>query len=152
MHALWSVNLKDWITGTTSGGKNGLDVNVMNTITTASGALAQKEYRFHLPATTTINKRTGAWIQLDVNTDVAGATPADVANSCAGMEVNWNGGAALQIGVGANAGAVTVIGTFGAGQTVAMTGVTLIATNKIWVRALQDVNIITGELLVALLG
>lgn len=151
MRPLWLPNLKDWLTGTTTGGKNGMDVNVLNTITTAAGALAQKEFRFHLPASKTINKRTGVWVQLDVNSDAAANTPADVANSCTAIELNWNGGAALQIGVGASAGAVTVLGTFGAGQTM-QAGVTLSATNKVWVRALQDVDIVTGELLVALLG
>jgi hypothetical protein len=67
------------------------------------------------------------------------------------MSVNWNGGSALEIGVGANSGAVSVIGAFGAGQT-AQVGVALAATDKIWVRAIQDVAIATGELLVVLQG
>lgn len=151
MRGLWLVNLNDWATGSLSGGKNALDVNVTNTITTAVGALAYKERRFHLPASKTINKRTGAWVQLDVNSDVAANTPANVANTCTALEMNLNEGSALEIGVGANAGAVTAIAAGGAGQTK-ITGVTLVSGDKIWVRALQDVDITTGEILVVLLG
>lgn len=152
MRPLWFPNLKRFATGSSSGGKNAMDVNVINSITTAAGALAQKEFRFHLPATTNINARTGAWIQLDANSDVAGSTPADVANTGTAIALNWNGGAALQVGVGATSGAVTVLGTIGAGQTISAIGATLASGNKLWVRALQNAAITTGELLVAVLG
>jgi hypothetical protein len=151
MRALWLQNLKDWATGTASGGKNGIDVNVINTVSTTGGALTYKERRFHLPASTTINKRSGAWVQLDVNSDVAPATPADVANTCSVLEMNLNEGAAIEIGKGANAGAVTAIAAGGAGQSKSV-GVSLVSGDKIWIRALQDVDIVTGEILIVLSG
>lgn len=152
MRALWLKNLKKFATGTTNSSKQCLDVNIASTTASLSlGSTAYKERRFHLPATTGVNARSGAWVQLDANSDVAGSTPANVANTCTEMEVNWNGGAALEFGVGANSGAVTVIGSAGAGQTKKF-GVSLASGDKVWVRAIQNSAVATGELLVVLLG
>lgn len=152
MRALWLLNLKKFASGTTTGGKNGLDVNVINSITTTLGASVYKEARFHDPSVTTINKRTGAWVQLDANSDAAAGTPANIANTITSMMTNWNGSGALQIGVGANSGAVTVIDQIGSGQTIT-TGVTLASGDKVWVRAVRDTDITaSAELTVKFLG
>ena len=152
MKPIWLRNLKKFATGTNVGGKYSLDVNVANSISASLGASAFKEARFHDPSVTQINKRTGSWVQLDSNSDAAGSTPTNVANTCTSMMVNWNGGAALQIGKGANSGAVTVIDQVGAGQTVT-TGVTLASGDKLWVRAVRDTDVTAAsELTVKLLG
>lgn len=151
MNALWLQNLKKFATGTLVGGKRALDVNVVNSVTVIGGATVFKEARFHDAALTQINKRTGAWVQLDANSDAGAGTPADVANTCTQMLVNWNGSGAMQIGKGANAGAVSVIDQLGSGQTETV-GVNLVAGDKVWVRAIQDTDIVSGELTVKLLG
>lgn len=153
MRGLWLPNLKKFMTGTLVGAKYAIDVNVANSITTSAVSLAYKERRFHLGASTTIPKRTSNMVQLDANSDSAAATPADIANTILEMGLNWNGGEAIEIGVGANAAAAAaaIIGSVGAGQTRSF-GVTLAAGNKLWVRALKDTDITDGELLVALSG
>lgn len=130
-------------TGTVVGSKTCLDVYVANSISTVAASYAYIEHRFHLPASTNINASTGAWIQLE--------TAADISDAIAEMRVNWNGGDAIQIGVGANAGAVSRIGVFGAGQT-APVGVSLVAGDKVWIKAVQNSAITAGELLVTFLG
>ena len=151
MKILFLKGIKKGATGTVVGGANCLDVSVKGSVTTIQGVLVFKEARFHDAAITTIPKRTSAWVQIDANSDAAAGTPADVANTCTQMMVNWNGGGALQVGVGANAGAVSVIDQLGSGQTVS-TGVALVAGDKLWVRAVQDADIVAGELTVKLLG
>jgi hypothetical protein len=153
MQPIWAQNLAKWITGTTVGSKQCIDVNVANTVAVpvTPASYAYKERRFHLPASKTINKRTGVWVQLDANSDVAANTPADIANTITEIRINWNGGSALEIGSGANSGAVSVIASAGAGQTSAI-GVSLASGDKVWVRAIQDVDIVTGELLCMFLG
>lgn len=147
MTPIWLVNLKDWLTGTTVGGKNGLDVNVINTsVPIAQTALAYAERRFHDAALTTIPASSSNPVQLDV---LGASTPANVAGTRTQMGVNWNGGAAVEILKGATAGAAVAIAAFGAGQTRAV-GVTLALNDKIWVRAIQGSTITSGELLVVL--
>jgi hypothetical protein len=151
MRSLWLPNIKRFLTGTIVGGQASLNVNVINTIATAAAAFSYKERRFHLPATTAINGSGGAWVQLDVNSDTAGSTPANIANACSVMEINWNGGDALELGVGAIAGAVTPIGAVGAGQTLQF-GVSLVVGNKVWVRTVKAAGSVAGELMVVFLG
>lgn len=153
MTGLWFENLKKFATGTLNGGKYSLDVHVANSITTTSTTAAYKERRFHLGASKTIPKRTSNMVQLDANSDAAANTPADIANTITELGINWNGGEAIEIGVGANAAAAAanIVGSVGAGQTRNF-GVSLVATNKIWVRAIKDTDITDGELLVALSG
>lgn len=146
MKGLWLPNIKRFLAGTLIGGSPCLNVNVLNTVPvpTAAANYAYKEHRFMDASVTTINKSSGAWVQV-------GDTPADIANTIVEMRVNANLGAALQFGSGPNAGSVTVIGTTGAGQTTAF-GVTLAAGDKIWVKAIQDNDVVAGELLVNLMG
>lgn len=153
MRSIWVENLKKFVDGTTIGGASCLKVSVENTspLPIATSSFVYFEKRFHLPASTTINRRSGAWVQLDVNSDAAAGTPANIANTIKEMRINWNGGAALEIGVGATAGVVSTIANAGAGQTTAI-GVALSSGNKVWARALQDVDIVSGELLVQFLG
>lgn len=147
MRGFWAVNLKDWITGTVSGGKNCLDVNVVNTITTAFGLTAYAERRFHDPSTTNIPASGSSPVQLDA---VFGTTAgANVSGARSQMHVNWNGGEGIEILKGATAGTATAIAAFGAGQTRSV-GVTLANGDKIWVRALKNAAITSGELLVVL--
>lgn len=148
MRALWSVNLKDWVTATSTGGKKALDVNIANTVTTAAGSLSYKERRFHDAALTTIPASASNPVELNV---LGAASPTDVANTATQMGVNWNGGSAIEILAGATAGAAVAIAAFGAGQTRAV-GVTLAAGDKIWVRAIQNATITAGELTVVLEG
>lgn len=151
MLGLWAVNLKAWLTATASGGKNALDVNVVNSITASLGTAAFKEARFHDAALTNWNAVGGAWIQLDANSAAAAGTPANVANSCTAMKVDWNGGSPVMLGVGANAGAVTQIAQLGAGESDTV-GVILASGNKLWVRSVEGATVTDGKLSVKLLG
>ncbi len=149
MTPLWVINLKQFITGTTVGGKYCLDVNVLNTVPVpvTPANYAFKEYRFHDVSLTNINASAGAFIQL--------VTAADIANTIAEMRVNWNGGAALIISKGADATAAAlaanILAVAGAGQTFII-GAVLVAGDKVWVRAQQNVAITSGELTVSFLG
>lgn len=153
MRGVWLPNIKRWLSGTLVGGEPSINVNVLNTVPVpvAPANYQYKERRFHIASSTNINARTGAWIELDANSDVAAGTPADVANTIAEFRANWNGAGALEFGVGANAGAVTPIDSIGSGQTQAV-GVSLSAGNKIWVRAVKNTAITSGELMILLLG
>lgn len=153
MRPIWLPNLKEFATGFAVGSAKCIQVSVENTVPVpvAPSQYSYKERRFHLPAGTGINARTGAWVQLDVNSDVAAGTPGDIANTITELRVSWNGGAALEFGKGANSGAVTAIGAVGAGQSTAI-GTALVAGDKVWVRALQNVAVATGELLLLFLG
>jgi hypothetical protein len=147
MRPVWLVNLKDWLTGTTVGGKNGIDVNIINTtVPIAPSSLVYAERRFHDASLTTIPASSSNPVQLDV---VGASTPANVSGTRTQMAVNWNGGAAIEILKGATAGAAVAIAAFGAGQTRAV-GVSLANGDKIWVRAVQNVTVTTGELMVVL--
>lgn len=151
MRAIWSQNLKDWITATNVGGKNAFDVNVANTISTAAAAFAYKERRVHFPATTNIPASASSMIELDLLSGTTGGTA--ISNTCAEMGINWNGDGIIEIGVGANAGAAAaaIIATCGAGQTKSF-GVSLVSTNKVWVRAVKNAVISDGELVVTFSG
>lgn len=148
-YGIWLPNIKKWLTGTTVGGSQALDVNVVQAVATPT-VITQagfKERRFMDAAVTQINKKSGLWKQIGDTNEAA----SDVANTITSMRVNLNLGAALVFGKGANSGAVTEIGAAGAGQTSEF-GVSLAAGDKIWVRALQDADVTVGELLVLLLG
>lgn len=153
MRGIWLVNLKQWVTGTNNGGKYSLDVHVANTVATAAASFAYKERRFHLPATLNIPARGSSMVQLDANSEAASPDPDDIANTITEMGVNWNGGEAIEIGVGADAAtaALNIIGSVGAGQTRSF-GVNLSSGNKVWVRALKNAAITDGELLVVFSG
>lgn len=153
MRPLWLPNIKKFTTGRTVGSAQCIQVSVENTvpIPITPANYTYKERRFHLPATTNINGRAGAWIQLDANSDNAGSTPADIANTISEMRISLNGSDALEIGKGANSGAVTVIAAIAAGQTTAI-GVTLVAGDKVWVRCIKSTASTGGELLVSFLG
>lgn len=147
MTPVWLKNLKKFATGTANGSKQCIDVHVANTITTAAGALAYQERRFHDPGTTNIPASSSNPVQLDA---VFGTTAgANVSGSRSQMMVNWNGGEAIEILLGATAGTAVAIAAFGAGQTRTV-GVTLVNGDKIWVRALKNAAITSGELLVVL--
>lgn len=150
MRGIWLPNLKKWLTGTNVSSSYGIDVNVINAaVPTVGAALAYKERRVHLPATTAINGSAGAWVELDAVPGVTGG--AAISNTCTAMKINWNGGDILEIGEGANAGAVTVIATVGAGQTTDF-GVALVATDKVWVRSVKTTGSTAGELTISFLG
>lgn len=144
MKPLWLPNIKRWLGGTVVGSDVCLNVSVKDQPAINLGTYAYLEHRFMDAAITQINGSGGAWKEI-------GDTPADVANTIEEFRVNANLGAALQFGKGANAGAVTVIGVCGAGQTTSF-GVSLVATDKIWVKAIQTNNVNSGELLVSLMG
>ncbi len=148
MRAIWAANLKDWFTGTIVTGKNCLDVNVTNTISTAAASFAYKERRFHDAALTTIPASTSNPVELNV---LGAASPTALTNNASEIGINANVGAALEILVGATAGAAVAIGAVGAGQTKSF-GVTLSSGNHVWVRAVQNATITTGELLVTFSG
>jgi len=140
MRGIWLHTVKKWVTGTLVGSSYALDVAVKSL-----GLLTYKEHRFHDASSTTINASGGAYIQLE--------TAADIANTITGMLVSNNTGASLVIGVGANSGAVTVISAISQGQSAdLMLGVSLSSGNKVWVRALQNSAISSGELLVSFWG
>lgn len=152
MRPIWLVNIKDWMTGTTVGAKNGLDVNVINSsVPIALSSYAYKERRVHLASATTIPASASSMIELDVLSGTTGA--ADIANTIAQMDLNWNGSGILEFGVGANAGAAAaaIIASIGSGQTRSF-GVSLTSGNKIWVRAVKNVALTSGELVAVFSG
>lgn len=148
MRGVWLPNIKRWLTGTTVGASQALDVNI---VAGASGASPTfKEYRFQDANVTQINGSGGVFVQIGDS----GHAASDIANSIAQMKVANNTGAAIIIAAGANAAAAaaaTPLAVVHAGQTSeAVYTVSLVATNKIWVRALQTSDIVSGELLVTL--
>ena len=126
-----------------------LNINIVSsaTLPVTGAAYTYKEKRFMNCATTNINGSGGAWIQIG-DTDFPAA---NIANTISEIRINANLGNALQFGKGANAGAVTEIGASGAGQSLAL-GVSLVAGDKVWVRAVQSAAVSSGELLVLFLG
>lgn len=140
-------------TGTVVGSKSCLDVNVANSvpIPIVQASYDWKEYRFMDPAVTNINASAGAFVEIGDTNHAAG----DVANTIEEVRVNWNGGNALVISSGADATAAALqanwIGVVGAGQTIAF-GFDLASGDKIWVRALQNAAVTSGELLINLMG
>lgn len=151
MQPLWLNNLKKWATGTAAGSKQCLDVNIAQSValtTTAPTPTAYKERRFHDAALTTIPAIGSNPVQLNV---LGAASPADIANTCTEVGINWNGGAAIEILVGATAGSAVAKGAVGAGQTRSF-GLPLVAGDKVWVRAVQAATITVGELMVTFLG
>lgn len=151
MTPLWLQNLKRFATGTTVGAKYCMDVNVLNTVAVpvSPTLYAYKERRFHLPATTNINASGGAWIELDVFSGSSGGTA--IANTITELGISWNGGEPLEIGKGANSGAVTVIAAVGAGQSRAF-GCSIAVADKVWVRAVKNAAITSGELMATFSG
>lgn len=148
-HGLWLPNIKRFLSGTVVGSSPSLNVNVLNTVPVpvAPSNYSYKERRFQDANVTQINAKSGAWVQIGDTNEAS----ASVANTITEMRVSSNLGAALVFGKGANSGAVTPIGASGAGQSLSL-GVALVAGDKIWVKALQDAAVTSGELLVLLLG
>jgi hypothetical protein len=133
-------------TGTQVGVSTCLDVAPKNTAGTplfvSSTPLSVKEKRYHDTASTAINASGGAWIEVE--------TAAAIANTIAALKGAWNGDEPVEIGKGANAGAVTSLVNVGAGEDFEY-GVSLVATDKIWVRSLSA-NVPTGRLTLNLMG
>lgn len=150
MRGIWLPSLKQFVTGTLVGSDYGLDVNIVNTsLPIALTALVYKEHRFMDAAVTNIPASGGTAVQIgDTNIPAA-----DVANTCTQLKVANNSGSAINIYVGANSGALTQIGVAHAGQIgEAVFGVTLASGDKVWIRAVQNAAITSGEVLVTLLG
>jgi len=146
MTGLWLKNLKQFVTGTTNGSKHCADVHVANTVSIAQGSFSYKEHRLHDSASTNINASSGAFIQIE--------TAADIANTITQMKIRNHTGAALVISAGADAAAAaaaTPLGVVHEGGEEDF-GVTLVATNKVWVRAMENAAITSGKLLVIFLG
>lgn len=150
MKGIWLPNLKQWLTGTTVGSDHGLDVNVINTtLPIALSALSYKEHRFMDAAVTNIPASGGTAVEIGDTNNPA----ANVANTCTQLKIANNSGNALNIYVGANSGALTQIGVAHAGQIgEAVFGVTLASGDKVWIRAVQNAAVTSGEVLVTLLG
>lgn len=153
MTGIWLENLKKFVTGTLNGSKYSLDVHVANAVATAASSFSYKERRFHLPATLNLPGKGSNMIQLDVQSETASPSPADIANSISEIGINWNGDGLVEIGIGANAAAAAanIIATVGAGQSRAF-GTSLSAGDKIWGRSAKTAAIADGELLVTLSG
>lgn len=153
MVGFWLKNLKQFVTGTTVGSKYCADVNVANSsaIPVSSSENAQLEYRFQDFSDTGINALSGAYVEIGDSDHAA----SNIANTISKMKVANNSGAALLIGVGANAGAVTVLAAIQAGQTgeaVFGFSTALVSGDKLWVKALKDTAVAEGDLLVTLFG
>lgn len=148
-HGIWLPNIKRYLSGSLVGPSPTLNVSVLNTVPVpvATTLYSFKERRFMDCAVTSIPASGSAWIQIgDTNFPAA-----DIANTIAEIRISANLGSALTFGKGPNAGSVTEIATSAAGQTLAL-GVSLVATDKVWVRALQNATVDSGELLVLFLG
>lgn len=150
MTPLWLKNLKLFVTGTTVGSKNCMDVNVANTVavpvTATFTELAFKEHRLHDTSATNINASSGAFIQMD--------TIANIANTCTALRVRNHTGAPLVFAAGADAtaaAAATPLGVCHEGGEEVF-GVSLSSGNKLWVRAMRNVAINSGEVLAILVG
>lgn len=148
---LWLPNLKEFASGTTIGSKNSMDVNVANTasIPVNISSLTFKEYRTQDAADTAIPASGGTAVQVG---DTAHPI-AVIANTCTEMRLANNTGSALIIYKGANSGALTAIGVCNQGQTSeAVFGVSLVAGDKIWVRAVENTAVSAGIFMVTLTG
>lgn len=146
MTGLWLANLKNFVTGTLSGGKYGLDVNVLNTISTASSSYSYKEHRLHDASGTNINGSGGAFIQIE--------TAANIANTITQMKIRNHTGSALVIAAGADAAAAAAATPLGVAHEGGEEdfGVTLAIGDKVWVRAMEASSISSGKLLAIFLG
>jgi hypothetical protein len=150
MTGVWLENLKKFLTGTTVGSKHCIDVNVANTVAvpvTASFAdLAYKEHRLHDSSAANIQASGGAFIQM--------ATIADIANTCAALRVRNHTGGALVFAKGADAtaaAAATPLAVCHEGGEEVF-GVTLVSGDKLWVRAMKNTALTSGEVLAILMG
>lgn len=135
------------MTGTLNGGKYSLDVNVSNsTLPIATSSYAYKEHRLH-DAATNIEASSGAFIQM--------ATIADLANTIAELRVRNHTGSPLVFSKGADATAAATATNFlgvcheGGEENF---GVSLVSGDKLWVRAMKNVAVTSGEVLAILLG
>lgn len=151
MKGIWLPNIKQWLTGTTiSPTVQALDVNVANASLPINLApLEYKEHRHMDFSVTTLPASAGVAVEIgDTNTPAA-----NVANTCTELRVANNSGNPVNIYSGPNSGALTQIGVAHAGQIgEAVYGVSLVAGDKIWVRAIQNSAGTSGKLLVTLLG
>lgn len=153
MTGLWLPNLKKFLTGSTIGLKQALDVNVLNTVPVpvAPTNYAFKESRFMDASVTNIPASGSSFVEIgDTNFPAAA-----IANTIVELRLNWNGGGPIVISKGADATAAALsanrLNVIGSGQTISI-GASLVATDKIWIRALKNAAITGGELTVALLG
>lgn len=148
-HGIWLPNIKRYLSGSLVGPTPTLAVSVLNTVPVpvATTQYSFKERRFMDCAVTSIPASASPWVQIGDTSFPA----ADIANAITEMRISANLGAALVFGKGPNAGAVTEIAASAAGQTLAI-GVSLVAADKVWVRALQNATVDSGELLVLFLG
>ena len=153
MRSIWLPNIKKFLTGSVVGASAALDVSVVNTVPVpvAFTQYAFMELRFQDAGVTAIPASGGAFIEIgDTNFPAS-----DIANTITELRLNWNGGGALVISKGADATAAALaanrLEVIGSGQTIAI-GVSLVATDKIWIRALKNAAITGGELTVTLLG
>lgn len=155
MRGIWALNLKRFITATTIGSKYSLDVNVANTaaVPVSPSELAMREFRHQDTSVTAINARSGAFVQIG-DTNFAAA---DIANTITKLKVANNTGYPLIISKGADATAAAssanYLGVVNEGQTSeAVFGVSLVATDKIWVRSMGSSSVSSGILVVTLFG
>lgn len=147
MRGIWLHTVRKWVTGTLIGSKYSLDVNVANTVAipTTPSESAFLEYRHQDFSVTGANASGGAYVEIGDT----GTPAADIAATVSKMKVANNSGSSLLLGTGANAAAVTVIAVVQAGQTSeAVFGVTLVAGDKVWVKALENTAVSVGKLLV----
>lgn len=146
MTGLWLANLKRFVTGTLTGGKYGLDVNVINTLSTSASSFSYKEHRLHDASGTQINGSGGAFVQLD--------TIANIANTITQMKIRNHTGSALVIAAGANAAAAAAATPLGVAHEGGEEdfGVSLASGDKVWVRAMEASSISSGKLLAIFLG
>lgn len=150
MRPLWLPNLKKFLTGTTNGSKQCLDVHVANSITATIGDKTQLEFRFQDASVTGINANSGAFVQVG-DTNFAAS---DIANTITELRVRNQTGSALVFAAGANAAAAAAASPLlivAAGGVDEIT-VALSSGDKIWVRALEASGVSTGKVLALLLG
>lgn len=140
------ANLKRAVTGTTVGSSHAADVYIANTtLPVAFSAITMKEYRFQKMSDTAIPASGGTAIEIGDSAHVA----ADIATTCTQLKCSNNSGGAFNIYKGANSGALTLLAAIAQGQTSeAVFGVALVATDKVWVRAIENTAISSGQILV----
>jgi hypothetical protein len=144
--SIYFANLKKALTGTKIGAKYALDVNVLQSVVPGGSGQTVLETRFHDTAVTQINNNAGAFVEIQ--------TAAALANTIAILRANCTFGEPIQIRKGANAGAAAAnpdLCILNRGEA-AQFPVSLIAGDRIWVRALMANPVNGGELTINLMG
>lgn len=113
---------------------------------TAVNATDMLETRFHSAASVGINASSGAWVELGT------PTPAALTHDIKAVELTQTIGEPLEIGTGANSGAVTRRFVTNRGEGPLSLVDIMSSGARLWVRSLTTTAVASGEITLNLLG